>query len=40
MSVPVQVDETFKITAIPADNFCTGVEDAHVESSAEIPPFD
>jgi len=31
---------SFESTAILADNFCTGVPDAHVESTAHIPPLD
>jgi len=34
------VSETFESTGILADNVCTGVQDAHAESTAEILPFD
>jgi len=33
------VSETFESTAILADNFRTGVQDAYAESTAEIPPL-
>jgi len=35
----VQMPETFKSTAILADDSCTGVQDAHAESTTEIPPL-
>jgi len=36
----VQVAETLESTAIPADNICTGVQDAHAESTTELPLLD
>jgi len=36
----VHVLETLGSTAILADNFCTGVQDAHAENTAEIPLLD
>jgi len=32
-----QVPETYESTAILADKFCTGVQDAQAEGTAEIP---
>jgi len=36
----VDVSETFGSTAILADNFCTGLQDVHEDSTAEFPLLD